>query len=460
VQQAATIDLADLEAGFRGRLIGPESDDYDDARRVWNGAIDRRPGCIARCSGVADVVEAVRFGRERGLTLAVRGGGHSIPGHSVCDDGLVIDLSPMQGVWIDPGARVARVQGGVTWGVFDREAALHGLAVTGGQITHTGVAGLTLGGGIGWLMRKHGLACDNLISADLVTSDGVTLRAAADENDDLFWGLRGGGGNFGVVTSFEFALHPVGLILGGLTMHPAERGRDLLRAYREFAASAPDEVTAYVVFTTAPPLPFIPEQIHGRPVCALAACYAGPIDQGEQVLRPLREQDPIVDLFQPMPYPALQGLLDPGAPPGDSYYIKGEYFAGLGDDLVDTLVDGALARPGPLCEIHVGQMGGAVARVPGDATAVGHRDANYALTLVGRWQEPAHADEHVAWVRGLSQAVESSSIGAYVNFLGDEGESRVRYAYGEETFGRLAELKRRYDPDNVFRLNQNIPGSA
>ena len=459
MQQATAIDLSDLEAGFRGRLIGPESEDYDEARRMWNGAFDRRPLCMARCTGVADVVDAVRFGRERGLSLAVRGGGHSIPGHSVCDDGLVVDLAPMQGVWLDAGARRARVQGGVTWGVFDREAALHGLAVTGGQITHTGVAGLTLGGGIGWLMRKHGLTCDNLISADVVTADGDTLRAAADENDDLFWGLRGGGGNFGVVTSFEFALHPVGLVLAGLTMHPAERGRELLRVYRDFAATAPDEVTAYVVFTTAPPLPFIPQEIHGRPVCALAACYAGPIEQGEQVLRPLREQDPVVDLFQPMPYPALQGLLDPGAPPGDSYYIKGDYFRDVGDELIDVVVDGALSRPGPLCEIHLAHMGGAAGRVPEDATAFGHRDARFGAMLVSRWQEPAQADEQVAWVRGLSQAVEPSSIGTYVNFLGDEGESRVRHAYGAEKFDRLAELKRRYDPDNVFRLNQNIPGS-
>ena len=289
VQDVAGIDTGALAPAFRGQLVHPGDEGYDGARAVWNAAFDRRPGLIARCTGTADVVAAVRFARERDLLVAVRGGGHSIPGYSTCDDGLVIDLSPMQGVWVDPAARTLRAQAGVTWGLLDREAQAYGLGVTGGQITHTGIAGLTLGGGIGWLMRKLGLTCDSLLSAEVVTADGEVVRASTDENDDLFWGLRGGGGNFGIVTSFEYRLHPVGMVFAGSALYPIERAPELLRFYRDFTAEAPDELTTFAVAITAPPAPFVPEEAQGKPAFGFAACYAGPLDEGERALAPLRE---------------------------------------------------------------------------------------------------------------------------------------------------------------------------
>jgi FAD/FMN-containing dehydrogenase len=460
VEQATGVDVSELAADFRGRLVGPDDDGYEELRHVWNGTVDRRPACIVQCSGVADVVAAVGFARERELPVAVRGGGHSIPGHSTCDDGIVIDLSPMQGVWVDPERKTARAQGGVTWGLFDREAGAHGLGVTGGQITHTGIAGLTLGGGIGWLMRKHGLTCDNLVSADVVTADGQLLRAGEDENPDLFWALRGGGGNFGVVTSFEYRLHPVGIIFGGLVAYPDERSVEILQLYRDVTASAPDELTLYAVFTTLPPLPFIPAELHGRSVLAIGACYAGPIEDGERVLQPIRDAGPLVDLLHPMPYTVLQGMLDPAAPPGDNYYVRGEYVADLSDETIEHLAEFGSARPGPITELHVGSMGGAISRVPEADTAFGHRDAGHTLIVIAHWQDPAQADEHVAWGRALTDAIRPASMGAYVNFLDDEGEERIRFAYGEEHFDRLAEVKGRYDPANLFRLNQNVAPSG
>ena len=340
---AATTDLERLRDSIRGRVIGPDDEGYDAARAIWNGAIDRRPACVARCTGVADVVAAVRFARERGLLVAVRSGGHGVGGHAVCDGGLVIDLSPMKGIRVDPAARTARAEAGVLWGELDRETQLHGLATVGGIVTHTGIAGLTLGGGIGWLMRKYGATVDNLFSVDLVTAEGELLTASGEENPELFWGIRGGGGNFGVVTSFEYRLHPVGpTVLAGPIFHPLDDAREVLAFYREFIATAPDELTTIFELSVAPPLPFLPEDVHGKPIVMVGACHAGTPQDGIDVVRPLKEfGTPIVDLLEPKPYLALQSMFDPSVPHGWHRYWKSVELPPLTDDAIDTLVEHA-----------------------------------------------------------------------------------------------------------------------
>src|SRR3954468_10950285 len=355
--------IAEFAEAMRGQVLRPGDDGYEDARPIWNGAHDRRPALIARCAGVADVLRAVELARSENLLVAVRGGGHSIPGFSTCDDGLVIDLSGMQAVHVDPEARTARVEAGATWNVFDREAQEFGLATTGGLVSSTGVAGFTTGGGVGWLMRKHGLACDNLISADVVTADGRLVRASADENPELLWGLRGGGGNFGVVTSREYRLHPVGpMITGGAVFYPGEHAGEVLRVYRDWAQTAPDELTTLVNLLTCPPAPFLPEEWHGRPLVAVIGLHAGPADQAERALRPLREiVPPVADLFGPMPYVAMQSLIDPLWGPGASSYMKAGFMRGLDDATIDTLVAQHASVTSPKTEIHVHHMGGAVA---------------------------------------------------------------------------------------------------
>ena len=343
---AATTDLERLRDSIRGPVIAPDDAGYDAARAIWNGAIDRRPACVARCTGVADVVAAVRFAREHDLLVAVRSGGHGVGGHALCDGGLVIDLSPMKGIRVDPAARTARAEAGVLWGELDRETQLHGLATVGGIVTHTGIAGLTLGGGIGWLTRKHGATVDNLLSVDLVTAEGELLTASGDENPDLFWGIRGGGGNFGVVTSFEYRLHPVGpIVLAGPIFHPLEDAREVLAFYREFIATAPDELTTIFELSVAPPLPFLPEDVHGKPIVMVGACYAGAPDDGIEVVRPLKEFGrPIVDLLEPKPYTALQSMFDPSVPHGWHRYWKSVELPPLTDDAIDTLVDITASR--------------------------------------------------------------------------------------------------------------------
>jgi FAD/FMN-containing dehydrogenase len=451
-QAAATIE------GFRGQLLTPGDEGYEHARWTWNGMFDKRPALIARCSGVSDVIAGVNYAREQGLLLSVRGGGHSVPGHSTCDDGLVLDLSPMRSVRVDPAARTARAEGGVNWGTYDHETHAFGLASTGGQISTTGIAGLTLGGGIGWLMRKHGLACDNLISADVVTAEGELVTAGADHNEDLFWGLRGGGGNFGVVTSFEYQLHKVGLVFGGAVMHPADRAHEVLGFFREFCPTAPDELTAYALLVTAPPAPFVPPELVGSPVVVLAGCYTGSIDEGERVLEPLREfGNPPIDLFQPLPYPVLQSMFDDTGPAGHSYYMKGDYVSEASDELIEALTEHAAAMPGPHCEIHLGQMGGVAGRVGENDTAFAHRNAEFVFMGLAHWLEPHEEEAQLSWVRALGEAAQPYSVGTYVNFLGDEGDERIRAAYGsEDKYARLVELKRKWDPQNLFCLNQNI----
>lgn len=447
-----------LIEGFRGHLLASGDEGYEQARFTWNAMFDKQPALIARCAGVADVIAGVNYAREQGLLLSVRGGGHSVPGHSTCDDGLVLDLSPMRSVRVDPVRKTARAEGGVNWGTFDHETAAFGLGSTGGQVSTTGIAGLTLGGGIGWLMRKHGLACDNLISADVVTAAGELVTASPDENEELFWGLRGGGGNFGVVTSFEYRLHEVGLVFGGAVMHPADRASEALSYFREFCKTAPDELTPYALLVTAPPAPFVPPEMVGQPMVVLAGCYAGDLAEGERVLKPLREfASPPIDLFQPLPYTALQSMFDETGPAGHSYYLKGDYVSEISDELIGKLLESQAAMPGAHCEIHLGQMGGAAGRVGEDDTAFSHRGAEFVFIGLAHWLEPHEEEGQLSWVKALSEDVRPHSVGTYVNFLGDEGDARIRFAYGsEEKYNRLVELKRRWDPENLFRLNQNI----
>jgi FAD/FMN-containing dehydrogenase len=454
--------IQDLRETVRGEVLLPGDDGYADACRIWNGAHDdRRPAVVVRCVGAADVIAAAGFARSSSLTVAVRGGGHSVAGFSTCDGGIVIDLSPMNEVNVDPAARRASVGGGAIWAEVDHETQAHGLATTGGLVSTTGVAGFTLGGGIGWTMRKFGLACDNLAAADVVTADGRLLHTSETERPELLWGLRGGGGNFGVVTRFEFDLHHLGpVIYAGPVFYPAEEAFDLLRRFRNWAAVATDEVTALVNLTSAPPLPVIPEEWHGRKVVALVAASTGAVDEGEALVRQLRAvSEPVADLLGPMPYQALQTLLDPLWPKGIQAYFKATNLARLDDELIDRLCKIHQSAPGPQCEIHVHQMGGAVERVAQAATAFPERSMPFVLNAVTGWHDPEASAAHRQWARDVvATASDASSGRAYVNFLGDQDDARA--AYGEETYSRLAKLKREYDPTNVFRLNQNVGPAA
>ena len=451
--------LSALEASFRGELVRPDDAGYDAHRKVWNGSIDRRPALIARCAGVADVRAAVGFAKDSGLPVAVRGGGHSFPGLSVCDGGIVIDLGSMKGIRIDPEKRTARVQAGVLWGELDHETQAFGLATTGGIVSHTGVAGLTLGGGIGWLQRKLGLTVDNLLAADVVTAEGDLVRASDDENADLFWGLRGGGGNFGVVTEFEFRLHPVGpTVLAGPIFWLMEDSPELLRFYREWIADAPDELMTIVIHRKAPPVPFIPAELHGRLVVGVACCYAGEIGEGERVVRPLREfGTPALDLCVPKPYVEHQGMFDASYPHGWWYYIRACDVAELTDEVIDITVEHSERIKSPLTSFPIWQQGGAIARVGENETAFNGRGAAHTFNVAGATAGPEGFDEEREWSRTFWSALEPYHTSVYVNFLMEEGEERIRDAYGAAKYDRLKALKRRYDPDNLFRLNQNIP---
>jgi FAD/FMN-containing dehydrogenase len=444
--------LQPLQAAFRGRLITSGDADYDAARRIWNASIDRHPGVIARCTGLADVMAAVRFAREHGLLAAVRGGGHNVGGRALCDGGMVIDLSAMKGIHVDPTTRRVRVQPGVTLGELDRETHVFGLAVPTGVVSKTGVAGLTLGGGVGWLARKYGLTCDNAISFDLVTADGEVLRASAEEHPDLFWALRGGGGNFGVVVSFEYRLHPVSMVLGGLVLHPRERAAELLRFYRDFTATMPDELAVYAALLATP---------DGQPACALAACYCGDTATGERVLAPLRAfGPPMADLIQPMPFPVMQTLLDAACPDGSQNYWKSAFLRSLSDEAVDVIVEHANRATSPLTAVLVEQYGGAMSRVGVEETAFAQRHAQYDLGILTQWPDAADAARHVAWTRAFAEAMTPFKSGAYLlNFLGDEEEGAIRAAFGAN-YDRLAAVKARYDPTNFFSVNQNVVPKA
>ena len=433
-----------------GTVIRRGDPTYDEARRVWNGMVDRSPAVIVRCSSTADVVAAVNHARDNGLVLAVRGGGHNAGGLALCDDGLVIDLSGMRAVTVDPDRRTARVQGGALWRDFDAATHPHGLATTGGLISTTGVGGLTLGGGLGWLMRQHGLACDNVTAVEIVTADGSVRRASATENTDLFWGIRGGGGNFGVVTSFEFRLHPVRSLYAGMLVYPGPRAPEVLRRYRDVAMKAPDELTVFAALMTAP---------DGMPITAVLTAYNGPVSAGEAALKPLRDLGPVADQVTEMPYPALQSMLDEGFPSGLQVYWRSDFLESLPDDAIDALCERFNAITSPLSALLIEQFGGAVARVPAEETAFAQRDALFNLAVISRWTDPATAETHIGWARKSSESARPfASGGVYVNYLGAEGADRVRAAYGTK-YDRLVALKQKYDPTNLFRTNQNIqPG--
>lgn len=451
--------FAAFRASLRGELLLPGDDGYEETRRVWNGMIDRKPALIARCAGVSDVIAAVTFAREHHLLVSMRGGGHGVSGNAVAEGGLMIDLSPMKGIRVDPVARTARAEAGVLQGELDHEAQAFGLATTGGEVSHTGIAGLTLGGGIGWLMRKFGYTVDNLLSVDMVTADGRYLKASAIENPDLFWGLRGGGGNFGIATSFEYRLHPVGpIVLGGMLIYPLAEVRDVLSFFRTFAACAPDELTVRAIFMTLPPAPFVPEHLVGTKVVALAVLYVGGIEEGERAVAPLRGfQQPTLDLIGPMPYTAVQRLVDDALPHGLQYYNKMHYLKGVEDAAIDVLLERFAAVPSPLSATLLYPMGGAVRRFPNGHTAMGNRDAEFVLWITPVWTDPSEFELHRSWTRGFWDAMKPFSTGhVYVNALESDARREVRAAFTAETYARLAALKRKYDPTNFFRLNQNI----
>ena len=456
--EEATIDA--LRSGLRGPLLRQDDEGYDDARAIWNGMIDKRPGLIAQCTGVADVMTAVRFAREHDVRVAVKGGGHNVAGTALCDGGLVIDFSEMKGVHVDPAGRTARVEPGARLGDVDHETQAFGLAVSAGIVTTTGVAGLTLGGGFGWLSPKLGLTCDNLISADIVTADGELVVASEEENADLFWGIRGGGGNFGVVTSFDYTLHPVGpIVLAGAVVHPMADAEQLLRYHRDFVAEAPRELCTIFALRRAPPVPFLPPELHGKPIAVFFVCYQGPIDEGERVLKDLRRfGDPLADVVMPKPFNAHQSMLDAVQPPGRNYYWKSEDLPELTDGTIDVIVEHCNAITSPHTIVPIFQLGGAVADVDENATAYSHRRAAYALNCNASWED-GEPMAHVQWARDFSEALQPHSMGVYVNFMGDEGEDRTRAAYGPEKYTKLVELKDKYDPTNFFRVNQNIKPS-
>lgn len=451
--------LSELAGSFRGQLIRPGDPTYDEHRKVWNGSISRFPALVARCAGVADVIAAVRYAKETGLLVAVRGGGHSFPGVSVCDGGIVIDLSLMKGIRVDPEARTARAQAGVLLGELDRETQAFGQAVPAGIVTHTGLSGLTLGGGLGWLMRKYGLTIDQLLSVDLITAEGEFVKASQTENPDLFWGVRGGGGNFGIVTDFEFRLNPLGpMVIAGPIFWPIAESPNVLRLYRDWISDAPDELTTIVVHRKAPPLPFVPPELHGELIVGVACCYAGPVEQGEKVLRPLKNfHSPVLDLCKPKPFVDHQAMFDPTFPHGRWYYLRSCDVAELTDDVIDITVEHSMRISSPLTGFPIWHLGGHMARVGADETAFNGRSAGHTFNISGITETAEGFDAEREWARDFWTALQPYHTSVYVNFLMDEGDERIRQAYGAEKYDRLKALKRRYDPDNFFRLNQNIP---
>lgn len=449
--------LAEFKASMRGRVIEPGDPDYDSARRIYNGMIDKRPRLIARCADTADVMTAVSFAREHDLLVAVRGGGHGVAGNSTCDGGMVIDLSLMRGVKVDPETQTARVAGGCVWGDVDHAAHPFGLAVPSGIVSTTGVAGLTLGGGHGYLTRAYGLTCDNLISADVVTAEGGYVKAGPDENEDLLWGLKGGGGNFGVVTSFEFKARPVSTVIGGPLVYPTGKAPDLLRLYRSLIMEAPEEFSMFVGFHIEPPQPFVPTNAPGTPIVVAVVCHLGSQEDAERIMRPLRELGPEADMVGPMPFPALQSMFDPLVPPGLQHYWKGDFFGELTDEAIEVHMEYGPKVPTFRSPVHIYPINGAAQRVGRADTAFSYREANFSTVIAAVFDDPTQTSEMIQWVRDYWSALHPFSLGgAYVNFLMDEGQDRIRATY-RDNYDRLAALKAKYDPTNFFHLNQNIP---
>jgi FAD binding domain/Berberine and berberine like len=452
------MELTALPGSFRGELVRPGDPTYDEHRKVWNGSIDRSPAAIARCADTQEVVDAVGLARNSGLPTAVRCGGHSFPGHSTCDDGLVIDLSKMKGIEVDPEARTARVQAGVLLGELDEATQRHGLAVPAGIVTHTGLAGLTLGGGIGWLHRKHGLTIDQLLAATVVTADGEVLPASEAENPELFWGLRGGGGNFGVITDFEFRLNPLGPVLAGPIFWLMEESPEVLRFYRDWISEAPNELMTIVIHRKAPPVDFVPRELHGRLVVAVVCCWSGDLDAGEEFIRPLREfGSPVLDLCEPKPFTEHQEMFDPSFPHGRWYYMRSCDVAELTDEVIDITVEHSARIRSPLTSFPIWQLGGAIREVGDGDTAFNGRTSGHTFNITCSTEDAEGFAEERQWARDFWSALQPFHEGVYVNFLMEEGQDRIREAYGPTKLERLRSVKREYDPDNLFRLNQNIP---
>ncbi|HLJ67000.1 MAG TPA: FAD-binding oxidoreductase [Chloroflexota bacterium] len=458
---AASIDdatIQDFASQLRGRLLRPGDEGYDAARTLHNAMIDRNPGLIVRATGTADVISAVNFARTHDLTISVRGGGHGVAGHAVCDGGLMVDLSLLNSVRVDPEARIARAGGGCVWGDVDHETQAFGLAVTGGQVSHTGIGGLTLGGGIGNLARKFGLSIDNLLSADIVTADGRLLTVSATSHPDLFWAIRGGGGNFGIVTSFEYRLHPVGpIVAGGMLAWPVEQAPQVLRAWREFMATAPEEVEVGAAFITAPPLPFVPPHLVGKQLIALMPCYAGPLEEGLQTLGALRTfAEPAIDLLGPIPYVALQQMVDDATAFGMLNYWKSGFVSRFDDAAIETLLEHTTRVTSPLSIVLLLPLGGAIQRVPAGATAFGHREAVLDMVIFAVWTDPTENDRHITWTRTFFDAMQPYLQGVYVNGMDADETDRVKAAYDPAVYDRLVAVKNAYDPANLFHHNANI----
>jgi FAD/FMN-containing dehydrogenase len=460
--QIAPEILQSFKAGFRGALLAPDDPAYDATRKIWNAMIDRRPGLIARCTGTADIVQAVRFARRHQILLSVRGGGHNIAGLAVCEGGLMIDLSLMRGVWVDPVGGTALAQAGCTLGDVDRETQLHGMAAVLGFVSETGVAGLTVGGGFGYLTRKHGWTCDNVLSMQVVTADGSVVRAAADENADLFWALRGGSGNFGIVSAFEFRVHPVGPeILGGAIAWRAEDAKEVLNFYREFTARTPHETTAVAVLRIAPPAPWLPKDVHGKPIVAVFVCHSGRIEAGEDVVAPLRAfGKPVADIITRRPYAQMQSMLDATQPKGRRYYWKSNYLAAVEPRAIELLIEHSKRQCSPHSAILLFQIGGALGTLPAEHSPAGNRDAAFVLNIAASWENAGDDGANMRWARDCFEATKGLSTGGtYVNFLTEEeGRERIEAAYSAPILERLAAIKRKVDPDNLFRHTKNIAG--
>lgn len=457
--------LEKFGGSFHGQVITPSDSDYESACKVWNGMIDKHPAYIARCKDEKDVENAVNFARTNKLAVAVRGGGHNVAGFSTCDDGIVIDLTNMKNADVDPQAQTIVAGPGLTWGEFDKATQVHGLATTGGLVTTTGIAGFTLGGGFGWLVRKLGLTIDNLLSAEVVLANGKRVTASPTENQDLFWGIRGGGGNFGIVTSFKYKLSPVGPeVYGGAIFHPIAKAKELLQFYRKWAPTTPEELSTTVAFLTAPPEPFVPKELVGTQMIAVALCYLGSKEDGDKVIDPLRKfAPPAIDLAGPIPYTVLQGMFDGSAPKGIHSYWRTEHLQDLTDNLLDILAEqtSSLKSLSPFTAVHVHHWEGAVKKANAKESAFSHRDTRFVMNIIGAWTAEEDPDKHIKWVRSFSDLIKPFGSGSqYFNFIADATEEKVKAAFDADKYKKLVELKNKYDPNNLFHLNQNIKPTA